>query len=195
MSNLIGYARVSTKDQSLDLQVDALKEAGCSKIFHEVASGSKSERDELNKLIEYIREGDTLVVWKLDRLGRSMRNLIQIITDLKEMKIGFKSLNDPIDTTTSQGMLIFNIFSSLAEFETDLIRERTMAGLKSARKRGVVGGKPRSLNQDQVEQVMLLYYDKTFDLKSICVMYKITRRTLNNYVAKHKKGLLWYQVK
>jgi DNA invertase Pin-like site-specific DNA recombinase len=147
----VGYARVSTKDQTLDLQLDALKKAGCSKIYTETVSGARADRPELAKLMDALRTGDVLVIWKLDRLGRSLKNLIDIVNDLLQRKVGLKSLGDPIDTTTSQGRLTFNIFASLAEFERDLIRERTNAGLTAARARGAperpserIGGKRRT---------------------------------------------------
>jgi DNA invertase Pin-like site-specific DNA recombinase len=129
---LIGYARVSTADQTLALQKDALEKLGCSKIFTDTASGAKAERTELNEALEYVREGDTLVVWRLDRLGRSLKHLIETITELNNRKIGFKSIQENIDTTTSGGKLIFHIFGALAEFERDIIRERTQAGLTAS---------------------------------------------------------------
>jgi DNA invertase Pin-like site-specific DNA recombinase len=135
---LIGYARVSTTDQTLDLQKDALKKAGCSKIFTDTASGAKAERTGLDEALNYVRSGDTLVVWKLDRLGRSLPHLIETITGLNNRGIGFKSITEAIDTTTSGGKLIFHIFGALAEFERDIIRERTQAGLNAARSRGRV---------------------------------------------------------
>ena len=142
---LIGYARVSTTDQTLDLQLDALKNAGCSKIFTDTASGAKSERTGLHEALNYLREQDILVVWRLDRLGRSLKDLIDIISQLDHGKIGFKSLTENIDTTTSGGKLIFHIFGALAEFERNLIKERTNAGLIAARTRGIKGGRPKSL--------------------------------------------------
>src|ERR671918_884190 len=142
---LIGYARVSTQDQTLHLQQDALTKAGCSKIFTDTASGPKAERKGLEEALSYIRGGDTLVVWRLDRLGRSLRDLIATMTMLDERKIGFKSLTENIDTTTSGGKLIFHIFGALAEFERNLIRERTNAGLTAARARGRIGGRPKTL--------------------------------------------------
>ena len=140
----VGYARVSTQDQTLDLQKDALKKIGCTKIFTDTASGAQAERKGLEEALEFLREGDTLVVWRLDRLGRSLKHLIETITNLNKRKIGFQSLTESIDTTTSNGRLIFNIFASLAEFERDLIRERTKAGLAAARARGRVGGRPKA---------------------------------------------------
>jgi DNA invertase Pin-like site-specific DNA recombinase len=128
----IGYARVSTKDQSLDLQVDALKKAGCEQVYREVASGAKTARPVLDDVLSRLREGDVLVIWKLDRLGRSLQHLVALASELMERKVGLISLNDPVDTTSAQGRLVFNIFASLAEFERELIRERTQAGLAAA---------------------------------------------------------------
>ena len=135
------------QDQNLALQLDALKAAGCLKIFQEKASGSKTERPELSRLLEIIRQGDTLIIWKLDRLGRSLNHLIEIVTQLEEQHVGLVSLNDPIDTTTAQGRLVFRIFASLAEFEREVIRERTLAGLASARRRGQLFGCPKGLSK------------------------------------------------
>ncbi len=136
----IGYARVSTKDQSFDLQLDALEKDGCGKIYRETASGAKDDRPALRELLDHLRPGDVLVVWKLDRLGRSLRHLVELVKILEERKAGLRSLNDPIDTTTAQGRLVFNLFGSLAEFERELIVERTRAGLSAARARGRLGG-------------------------------------------------------
>src|ERR671937_2705065 len=141
---LVGYARVSTNEQTLDLQKDALEKVDCTKIFTDTASGAKAERKGLEEALEYVREGDTLVVWRLDRLGRSLKHLIETISQLDTRKIGFKSLTENIDTTTSGGKLIFHIFGALAEFERNLIRERTQAGLIAARIRGKHGGRPRT---------------------------------------------------
>src|SRR3954467_5036994 len=139
---LVGYARVSTTDQTLELQHDALTKAGCTKIFTDTASGAQTEREGLTEAISYVRAGDTLVVWKLDRLGRSLKDLITRIRELNDRKIGFRSITENIDTTTSGGKLIFHIFGALAEFERDIIRERTNAGLEAARARGKLGGRP-----------------------------------------------------
>src|SRR5512132_1089388 len=136
----IGYARVSTSDQTLDLQKDALQKAGCGRIFTDTASGAKAERQGLDEALSYVRPGDTLVVWRLDRLGRSLPHLIETITALDNRKIGFKSITEAIDTTTSGGKLVFHIFGALAEFERDIIKERTQAGLNAARARGRKGG-------------------------------------------------------
>src|SRR6266513_3062993 len=148
---LVGYARVSTQEQTLDLQKDALEKIGCVKIYSDVVSGSKAERKGLQEALEYVREGDTLVVWRLDRLGRSLKHLIEPITRLNNRKIGFKSITENIDTTTSGGKLVFHIFGALAEFERDIISERTNAGLHAAQARGRVGGRPRLLTTKQIQ--------------------------------------------
>jgi DNA invertase Pin-like site-specific DNA recombinase len=136
----VGYARVSTREQTIDLQVDALTQAGCTKVYTEVISGARAERPILAQVLETLRAGDVLVIWKLDRLGRSLTHLLAIVTDLMTRQVGLKSLNDPIDTTTPQGRLILNLFGSLAEFEREVIRDRTQAGLSAARARGRLGG-------------------------------------------------------
>jgi DNA invertase Pin-like site-specific DNA recombinase len=174
---LIGYARVSTYDQTLTLQQDALTKAGCSKIFTDTASGAKAERKGLAEALSYIRAGDTLVVWRLDRLGRSLRDLIATMTMLEERGIGFKSLTENIDTTTSGGKLIFHIFGALAEFERNLIRERTQAGLMAARTRGRKGGRPRALSAKQ-RTIALDLYEKRHPIAEICRTLKISRATL-----------------
>jgi DNA invertase Pin-like site-specific DNA recombinase len=140
---LIGYARVSTQDQTLDLQTDALAQAGCDKLFTDTTSGAKSERPGLQDAMDHLRAGDTLVVWRLDRLGRTLKHLIATITDLSDKSVGFRSLQENMDTTTSGGKLIFHIFGALAEFEWEVIRERTNAGLQAARARGRLGGRPK----------------------------------------------------
>ena len=174
---LIGYARVSTHDQTLNLQQDALQKAGCSKIFTDTASGAKTERIGLNEALNYVRKGDTLVVWRLDRLGRSLPHLITTMTDLEERGIGFKSLTENIDTTTSGGKLIFHIFGALAEFERNLIRERTQAGLTAARARGKKGGRPRSLTI-QRRSIAQELYDTGHPIMDICRTLKLSRATL-----------------
>jgi DNA invertase Pin-like site-specific DNA recombinase len=174
---LIGYARVSTTEQTLNLQRDALHKAGCSKIFTDTASGVKAERIGLDEALEYVRKGDTLVVWRLDRLGRSLPHLITTMTDLLERGIGFKSLTENIDTTTSGGKLIFHIFGALAEFERNLIRERTQAGLTAARARGRKGGRRRSLTEKQVGIARDLY-GKRHPVPEILRTLKISRATL-----------------
>jgi len=181
---LIGYARVSTTDQTLALQQDALQQAGCSKIFTDTASGALAERKGLADTLSYVRPGDTLVVWKLDRLGRSLKDLIARITELQNRQIGFKSLTEQIDTTTSGGKLIFHIFGSLAEFERDIIRERTQAGLSAARARGKRGGRRPTLKPKDSAIVRKLYEDKQTPIEDICRMFKISRMTLWRYMKK-----------
>lgn len=156
MQKIFGYCRVSTKDQNLDLQKDALVRAGCTDIFEEKASGAKHDRPELKKILDVARAGDKIVVWRLDRLARSLKQLIQIIEDLGERGIEFQSIQEAIDTSTSGGKLIFGIFASLSEFERNLIQERTIAGLVAARARGRVGGRPRALNDNQIADAKLM---------------------------------------
>jgi len=179
---LIGYARVSTQDQTLNLQKDALEKIGCTKIFTDTASGAKTERKGLDEAIQFLRAGDTLVVWRLDRLGRSLKHLIETISTLDNRQIGFKSLTENIDTTTSGGKLIFHIFGALAEFERDIIRERTNAGLQAARARGRRGGRPKALTAKKVQMAQQLYYDKTNAIADICKTLNISRATLYRYV-------------
>jgi DNA invertase Pin-like site-specific DNA recombinase len=175
---LIGYARVSTQDQTLALQQDALQKAGCSKIFTDTASGAKAERKGLEEALNYVRKGDTLVVWRLDRLGRSLPHLITSMTALEERGIGFKSLTENIDTTTSGGKLIFHIFGALAEFEREIIRERTQAGLHAARERGRRGGRPKALTPRQRSIAQSLYDDPKNSIQEICRTLKISKTTL-----------------
>jgi len=174
---LIGYARVSTHDQTLNLQRDALEKAGCTKIFTDTASGAKTERIGLEEALYYVRKGDTLVVWRLDRLGKSLPHLISTMTDFEERGIGFKSLTENIDTTTSGGKLIFHIFGALAEFERNLIRERTNAGLVAARERGRIGGRPKALIGKQAAIARDLY-EKRHPIAEICRTLKISKATL-----------------
>ena len=190
----IGYARVSTDDQNLALQEDALKEAGCERIFYDKISGAKSERPGLQEALGFLRDGeDVLVVWRLDRLGRSLKDLIELVNHLEERKIGFKSLQDPVDTTSPGGMLVFHIFGALAEFERNLIRERTKAGLAAARARGKKGGRRRALNEEQAKRLYQLYDDttpdgnKNYSIKEICEMMGISRSTLYSYLGERNK--------
>lgn len=178
----IGYARVSTADQHLRMQEDALKSAGCEEIFSDVASGAKSQRPGLESALSYLREGDVLVVWKLDRLGRSIQHLIDTVNILQEKKIGFKSLQENIDTSTSGGKLIFHMFSALAEFERDLIRERTDAGLKAARARGKMGGRPPLLDTRQINRMIEMYNEQKNTVAEICKIYSISRPSFYNYL-------------
>lgn len=183
----VGYARVSTEDQNLYLQEDALKNAGCEEIFTDIVSGSKSQRPGLDKALSYAREGDTIIVWKLDRLGRSIQHLIQTVNLLQEKKILFKSLQENIDTETSSGKLIFHIFGALAEFERDLIRERTDAGLKAARARGRMGGRPPQLDNRQINRMIEMYNEQKNTVAEICKIYDISRPSFYNYLKRSKK--------
>lgn len=181
----IGYARVSTLEQNLDLQVDALKAAGCEKIITDRITGSVSVRPGLKKLKEeLLRKGDTLIVWRLDRLGRSLKNLIQWIQELKSKDIQFKSLTENIDTSTPAGELIFHIFGSLAQFERNLIRERTTSGLNAARARGRIGGRPLKLGMDQRKHALELYEQKKLSIGEICNIIGIGKTTLYRYLKK-----------
>jgi len=176
---LIGYARVSTDDQELALQRDALTTAGCERLFEDTISGATAERPQLSDALDFVRPGDTLVVWKLDRLGRSLSNLIELLSGLSERGVGFKSLTEQIDTTTSGGKLIFHIFGALAEFERELIRERTRAGLSAARARGRVGGRPRKLDTvGKLAMARSLYAEGTHSIEDICKTLGISRTTL-----------------
>lgn len=185
MGTYIGYARVSTEDQNLKSQLDELKSIGCKKIFTDIASGAKSERAGLDECLNTLQQDDTLVVWRLDRLGRSMPHLVSVVTDLKSKGIGFKSLCDGvIDTTTASGELVFNIFASLAQFERELIRERTRAGLSAARARGRLGGrKPISSKDPKVRMAKKMHADKSMLIDDICSTLKISRATLYRYVS------------
>ena len=181
----LGYARVSTREQSPALQLDALREAGCERIFQETASGAKAERPELARLLEQVREGDVVVVWKLDRLGRSLGHLVVLVGELLERGVGLRSLRDPVDTTSAQGRLVFNIFASLAEFERDLIRERTRAGLEAARARGRKGGRPRGLSEAARKKAVVaeaLYRAGELSVKEIAGHLAISKATLYKYL-------------
>jgi DNA invertase Pin-like site-specific DNA recombinase len=178
----IGYARVSTQDQNLDLQNDALKAAGCENIYTDKMSGAKTERPGLEKIMSFIRKGDTLVVWKLDRLGRSLKHLIQVMNQLEERGIYFKSVQESLDTSTPGGKLIFHVFGALAEFERDIIRERTLAGLAAARARGRVGGRPRKLSKKQVEMAKNLMKDISIPIAEICKTLGVSKATLYRYI-------------
>ncbi|OQB95054.1 MAG: DNA-invertase hin [Verrucomicrobia bacterium ADurb.Bin118] len=185
-SRLIGYARVSTNGQELQLQLDALKAAGVAKadVYTDKASGSKTARPGLDKCLQALQPGDTLLVWRLDRLGRSIRHLIDLVEHLRERGVGFKSLCESIDTTTANGKLIFHIFTALAEFERDLIRERTKAGLTAARARGRNGGRPPiPADHPSVVTAKKMHADKTMPVADICRTLRISRPTLYRYLA------------
>ncbi len=181
---LVGYARVSTAEQTLALQEDALRAAGCERIFTDTMSGAKADRPGLAEALAYLRPGDALAVWRLDRLGRSLPALIATLTDLEGRSIGFRSLTEQLDTTTSGGKLIFHVFGALAEFERDLIRERTRAGLAAARARGRRGGRPKKLGTPtKVALAQALYDDKRHPVAEICRTLGISRATLYRAVA------------
>ena len=175
---IVGYARVSTLDQSLDLQLDALKNAGCEQIFTDKITGTKFDRPELNELKKILRSGDTVIVWKLDRMGRGLRDMIKLMDEFKLKGVGFKSLTEGIDTTTITGNLVFQIFASLAEFERNLIVERTQAGLRAGRARGRVGGRPPLCTPEQKELVRKMHADKTIPLSTIAETFKISKQTI-----------------
>ena len=182
---LIGYERVSTDGQNLALQHDALLAGGCEKFFSDKISGAKTDRPGLKQAFEFLREGDTLVVWRLDRLGRSLKDLIALVEDLEGRKIGFRSLQESIDTTTSGGRLIFHVFGALAEFERNLIRERTQAGLQAARARGRLGGRRQKLSAQQIEIGRTLAADPQRSVTSICEHLGISRPTYYRYIHGH----------
>lgn len=181
----IGYARVSTKEQSLNLQQDALQNEGCEKIYSERVSGKNANRPELQSMLGQIRRGDMIVVWKLDRLGRSLRDLVNLISKFQELEVGFKSLQDNIDTTTPTGKLTFHLFAALAEFERDIISSRTKAGLEAARARGRKGGRPKGLSkkaQDKARLAESLYSEKERSISEICDHLHISKPTLYRYL-------------
>ncbi len=184
---LVGYGRISTNGQELALQLDALKQAGCKKdlIFTDKVSGAKAERPGLDACLNELKKGDILLVWRLDRLGRSMSHLVGLVEELKQKGIGFRSLCDgAIDTTTASGELVFNIFSSLAQFERRLIQERTKAGLSAARARGRVGGrKPIQSDSPKVKMAKNMFKDKSVRITDICSTLRISRATLYRYTS------------
>jgi DNA invertase Pin-like site-specific DNA recombinase len=182
---LIGYARISTGDQTLDLQLDALNKGGCERIFRDTASGAKADRPGLTQALDILRPGDTLVVWRLDRLGRSLGHLIETLLALDRRGIGFKSLTESIDTTTPGGKLVFHIFGALAEFEREVIRERTNAGLAAARARGRRGGHPRVdvfANPKNLALARTLYNNKGTPIAEIARQFGVSRATLYRYL-------------
>jgi DNA invertase Pin-like site-specific DNA recombinase len=185
MGRFVGYARVSTGDQDLNLQVDDLEAAECTLVFTDKGSGAKSDRPGLEKCLSELQAGDTLVVWRLDKLGRSMQHLVSVITDLKERNVGFKSLRDgAIDTTTASGELVFNIFAALAQFERELIWERTRAGLVAARARGRMGGrKPVSPLDPKVRMAKKMHSDRSMSINEICSTLRILRATFYRYLS------------
>jgi len=180
---LVGYARVSTEGQNLDMQVRQLEAAGCKRIFQEKITGTRSDRPEYQAMNKFIRSGeDTVVVYKLDRLGRSLRHLIQEMQFFKERKIGFRSLQEHIDTSTSGGKLFFHIFAAIAEFERDIIKDRTASGLEAARARGKLGGRPFKLSNSQISILKQSYADKNNNIADICNSFNISKATLYRLV-------------
>ncbi len=173
----VGYARTSTAGQSLAPQIDALKAAGCREIFEDCVSGAKTDRPGLNEALDYLRSGDTLIVWKLDRLGRSMRHLIDTVRDLDQRGIGFRSLTEGIDTTTSGGTLVFHLFGALAQFERDLIRERTRAGLNAAAARGRKGGRKAVVTAEKLERAKRLI-EKGLTVREAAARIKVGKTAL-----------------
>lgn len=174
---IIGYGRVSTEDQHLDAQVDALKEAGAERIFADKISGSKRKRPELDKMLELLRRGDIVLVTKYDRLARSLTDLLDIVAQIEAAEAGFRSLAEDIDTTTPAGRLIFHVFASIAQFERERIRERTMEGLEAARKKGRIGGRPPALSKDQKAEVLRLK-DEGRAMKDIAALFKVSLATV-----------------
>ena len=184
---LIGYARVSTYEQNLDLQQDALEKAGCERVFTGTASGALIERPGLAEALKFLRKGDTLVIWKLDRLGRSLRHLIQFVQELDNRQIGLRSLQEQIDTTTPGGKLVFHVFSALAEFERDIIRQRTHAGLEAARQRGRTGGRPPVMDQQMTQVALSLREAPRHTVREICQILKISPATYYRHTRSKKE--------
>jgi len=186
----IGYARVSTDDQNLDLQRDALQQAGCERVFEDTASGAKAERVGLVALMEVLRAGDTVVIWRMDRLGRSLKDLIALVERLESVGVGLRSLQEKIDTTSSGGRLIFHLFGALAEFERNLIRERTQAGLTAARARGRHGGRKKRLDPAKQKIALRLYHERQHTVEEICRMMGVGRSTFYNYLNEAERDAL-----
>jgi len=181
----IGYARVSTQDQNPELQTDALRDAGCEELFQEKLSGKNANRPELEHCLRMLRKGDILVVWRLDRLGRSLKDLVEIISSLEEQGVGFLSLTESIDTTSAGGKLVFHIFGALAEFEHTLIRERTKAGLAAARARGRRGGRKPSMSKTDVRKAAAMLRDPQMTKKEVAEHFAVSRVTLNESLKRH----------
>jgi DNA invertase Pin-like site-specific DNA recombinase len=180
----VGYARVSTQDQDLTLQLDALKREGCERVYQEKASGGQRERPELQAALTYMRAGDTLVIWKLDRLARSLKQLIETVEDFESRGIGLKSLQDPIDTSSPSGKLVFHIFAALAEFERGVIRERTNAGLQSARERGRLGGRPPALSPEDLQTARAMLKDSSIPVSTVARRMGVAASTLYRHIPK-----------
>lgn len=179
----VGYARVSTQDQNLDLQIDDLKKFGCDRIFTDKISGSSQDRPGLNEALAFVRKGDTLAVWRLDRLGRSLQHLIQTVNTLHDRGVGFASLQEGINTSTANGKLVFHIFGAMAEFERSLIRERTIAGLNAAKARGRMGGRRPKLNQEQVEMARTVLASASGKIGEVARMLNVSRSTVYRHLS------------
>ncbi len=184
----IGYARVSTEDQTLDLQKDALKRAKCGEIYEEQATGKNTSRPQLEACIKSLREGDTLIVWRLDRLGRNLTDLVALVAEFERRKINFESLTEKIETLSPAGRLVFHVFAALAEFERNLIRERTVAGLKAARARGRMGGRPAKLSAKEIKTIRALLNSADLPVSEIAARFRISRSTLYRSVFKAAHG-------
>ena len=182
MGHLLGSARVSTTEQQPHLQVDALQRAGCYRVFTETASGARADRSALEQLLDQLRPGDTLVVWKLDRLGRSLRHLVDTVSGLAERGVGFRSLQESIDTTTPGGKLVFHVFAALAEFERDLVRERTAAGLAAARARGRHGGRPSVLTGHKLQLAQEMYASGQYTVAAIAKTLGVSRASIYRHL-------------
>jgi DNA invertase Pin-like site-specific DNA recombinase len=187
MGHLLGYARVSTTDQHPQLQVDALQDAGCYRVFTETASGARADRPTLAQLLDQLRHGDTLVVWKLDRLSRSLPHLVDTVTGLAERGIGFRSLQEAIDTTTPGGKLVFHVFAALAEFERDLIRERTAAGLAAARARGRHGGRPSVMTVHKAQVAQEMYRSWKYTVATIAKTLGVSRASIYRHLTNTRR--------
>ncbi|KFI77123.1 recombinase family protein [Bifidobacterium mongoliense] len=179
---IVGYARVSTLEQNEALQTDALDKAGCERLFTDHASGAKAHRPELDRLLDVIRDGDTLVVWKLDRLGRSVQNLVDLMNLLQSRGVGFRSLTENMDTTTPGGILVFNVFAAMAQFERDLIRERTKRDCGRPWARGRKGGRPSKLTEQQRTRIRELYQSRTLTVQEIADQYHVSRQTIYSVI-------------
>jgi DNA invertase Pin-like site-specific DNA recombinase len=184
MGHLLGYARVSTTDQQPQLQVDALERVGCYRVFTETASGARADRPVLEQVLDQLRPGDTLVVWKLDRLGRSLRHLVDTVTSLADRGVGFRSLQEAIDTTTPGGKLVFHVFAALAEFERDLIRERTAAGLAAARVRGRHGGRPSVMTAHKAQVAREMYRSGQYPVAAIAKTLGVSRASIYRHLTR-----------
>ena len=183
MTTFIGYARISTNDQDTSLQIDALTEAGCLRVYTDTASGALASRPELDRMLDALRPSDVVTVWKLDRLGRSVRNVITLVDDLSARGIGFRSLTEQLDTTSPGGRFILTVFAALAELERDIIRERTVAGLASARARGRVGGRPSVMTPEKVTVARQMIASGDFTAQSVATTLGVSRRTLHRHLS------------